>query len=56
MLRLMAMFPDADLEQVSYQQLYEWIVALPSFADDPDLVNEGILKDILREWYEEVSG
>lgn len=56
MLRLMAMFPDADLEQVSYQQLYEWIVALPGFADDPDLVNEGILKDILREWYEEVSG
>lgn len=55
-LRLMAMFPDADLEQVSYQQLYEWIVALPGFADDPDLVNEGILKDILREWYEEVSG
>ncbi|MDI9634495.1 Fe-S cluster assembly protein IscX [Kamptonema cortianum] len=49
-------FPDADLEDVSYGQLYEWIIALPGFADDPNLVNEGILRDILREWYEEVSG
>ena len=27
----------------------------PEFADDPSLANEGILSDILREWYEEVS-
>jgi len=45
-----------DVETVGYQQLYEWVVALPTFADDPSLVNESILKDILREWYEESGG
>ncbi len=54
-LRLMELHPDADVEMVGTEQLGRWIVALPEFADDPSLVNEGILNDILREWYEEVS-
>ncbi|MFN8450666.1 MAG: Fe-S cluster assembly protein IscX [Anaerolineae bacterium] len=54
-LRLIDAFPDVDVETVGTQQLYEWVVALPDFADDPSLANEGILNDILREWYEEVS-
>ena len=54
-LRLIDAFPGVDVETVGTQQLYEWVVALPDFADDPSLANEGILNDILREWYEEVS-
>jgi FeS assembly protein IscX len=54
-MRLMEAHPDIDVESVGTEQLYRWIIALPDFADDPSLVNEGILRDILREWYEEVS-
>lgn len=52
---LMAQFPDVDLETVGLEQLRGWIVSLPDFADDPLLVNNGILNDILREWYEETN-
>jgi len=37
------------------QQLNQLIVALPDFADDPELANDGILTEILREWYEEIN-
>lgn len=52
-LDLMLHHADADLETVGVQQLYQWILALPNFADDPELANDGILNGILREWYEE---
>jgi FeS assembly protein IscX len=52
-LRLMELYPDVDVESLGTQQLYQMILALPDFEDDPDLVNEAILNDILREWYEE---
>jgi len=54
-LTLMAVYPDVDLEVLSLDKLNRWIVDLPNFADDPELVNDGILKDILREWYEEAG-
>jgi FeS assembly protein IscX len=54
-LELMARYPLIDVESVGVAQLLDWIVALPDFADDPQLVNEGILLDILREWYEELT-
>lgn len=52
-LALMEIHSGVDLEQVGLDQLYQWIITLPNFADDPILVNDGILKGILREWYEE---
>ena len=52
-LALMDAFPQFDVDSVGTQQLYEMVISLPTFADDPALVNEGILNDILREWYEE---
>ncbi|MGQ9908379.1 MAG: Fe-S cluster assembly protein IscX [Candidatus Flexifilum sp.] len=55
-LRLMETHPGVDVESVGYQQLYAWIIDLPDFADDPSLVNDSILKEILREWYEESGG
>ncbi|NDJ62705.1 MAG: Fe-S cluster assembly protein IscX [Chloroflexi bacterium] len=51
----MAMHPTVNVEAVSIDQLCQMIIELPNFADDPSLVNEGILNEILREWYEEVS-
>lgn len=54
-LRLKALYPNADVESLSLDQLYTWITALPEFEDDPLLVNDAILTDILREWYEEIT-
>ena len=52
-LALRTNYPDFDVESVGMAQLMEMIVQLPNFADDPAMVNDGILEDILREWYEE---
>lgn len=54
-LELIDKYPNADIEAVSLEELNRRIVNLSNFADDPVLVNDGILKDILREWYEETS-
>ena len=48
-------YPTIDIDDVGTQQLYQMIIELPNFEDDPALVNDGILNDILREWYEECS-
>ncbi len=55
-LALKEQHPNVDIDSVGTAQLFNWIIALPDFSDDPDLVNEGILNDILREWYEEING
>lgn len=52
-LSLSAAHPDVDLDSVGLQQLHDWVLALPNFVDDPVLVNDGILTELLREWYEE---
>jgi FeS assembly protein IscX len=54
-LSLIDTYPAVDVEQVGLDQLYHLIIALPNFADDPALVNDGILNEILREWFEEVN-
>jgi len=54
-LSLIDAHPDADLDAMGLQELHQLIVALPEFADDPALANEGILTEILREWYEEIN-
>jgi FeS assembly protein IscX len=52
---LIETYPNVDIESVGMQELNQMILALPHFADDPALVNDGILNDILREWYEEYT-
>lgn len=52
-LALMGAYPDFDVEAVGTEQLYQMILGLPNFIDDPALMYDGILDDILREWYEE---
>jgi FeS assembly protein IscX len=52
-LALMEAFPNMDVESVGTQQLYQMIIELPNFVDDSALMYDGLLNDILREWYEE---
>ena len=52
-LALLRAYPDADLDTIGLHEMYERIVRLPGFADDPALVNDAILRQILRDWYEE---
>ena len=54
-LSLVAAYPDVEIETVGLDQLYQYVTTLSDFADDPLLANEGILNEILREWYEEVT-
>jgi FeS assembly protein IscX len=54
-IRLMETYPNFDIESVGYQQLMNMIVALPDFVDDPAIATEELLRDILREWYEEAT-
>jgi FeS assembly protein IscX len=51
----METYPNADVDAIGLEQLHQYIIALPNFADDPGLAHEGILNEILREWYEEVN-
>ncbi|MFW5709682.1 MAG: Fe-S cluster assembly protein IscX [Chloroflexota bacterium] len=52
-LALIERYPDTNLDDVGIEQLFQWVIQLPGFADDPALANEDILNGILREWYEE---
>lgn len=54
-LALMEAYPNMELETLSLGDLNARIVDLPGFADDHELVNDDILKAILREWYEETG-
>jgi FeS assembly protein IscX len=51
--RLMAAYPDVDVSTVTLSAIYDWVVALPGFSDDPQLVNDDLLQAIYQEWYEE---
>ena len=44
--------PDVDLEEMSLTDLYDLILDLPEFSDDPDNVKDSDLKKILESWAE----
>jgi FeS assembly protein IscX len=52
-LALKATHPDADLQNVSLNNIFEWTIALPEFEDDPSLANDDILSAIYQDWFEE---
>ncbi len=54
-LNLMRQYPEADPSTVGTQHLLKLILALPNFADEPQLAHDDLLVDILRVWYEEVT-
>ncbi|MFQ6058112.1 MAG: Fe-S cluster assembly protein IscX [Anaerolineae bacterium] len=55
-LALMEAHPEVeDPLDVRFTDLYQWIIELEDFADDPQAVSEGKLEAIQMAWYEEVS-
>jgi FeS assembly protein IscX len=52
-LTLVQRYPDKNLEEVSLGMVYQWVISLPGFADDPMLANDEILAAIYLAWIEE---
>ena len=44
--------PEVTPDEVSLEQLRRWVLALPTFDDDPALANQAVLEATLREWLE----
>lgn len=47
--------PTVDPLDVDWATLHQWVVNLPSFADDRSVTAQYLLENIQREWYEEVA-
>ncbi len=54
-LALIDTHPEINPESVGLNELATMTEQLPGFVDDPALVNERILQDILINWYEEFN-
>lgn len=54
-LALKASRPQENLEDASLGDIFKWTIALPQFADDPELANDEILGAIYQEWFEEIN-
>jgi FeS assembly protein IscX len=52
-LELSRLHPDANLEEVTLGQIYDWTLQIKEFEDDPALCNDDILSSIYQEWFEE---
>lgn len=46
-------YPDIDPMTVSFPNLYEWVMALEGFDDDPNHCGEKVLEAIQMAWIEE---
>ena len=46
-------YPDADVVNLRFTDLWKWVQALPEFADDPNKSNEKVLEAIQAAWLEE---
>lgn len=47
--------PDVDPNGVNFVDLYNWVLALPGFSDDPKRCGEKILEAIQAAWIEEAE-
>lgn len=45
-------YPEIEIEDLTLNDLYDLILDLSDFSDDPANANDGILKKILEQWYE----
>ncbi len=50
--RLQKEHPGVDLAEVTLNMVYNWVISLPDFQDEPELANDDILEAIYQEWYE----
>jgi FeS assembly protein IscX len=48
-------YPDTDPKTVRFTDLYQWVLALPGFDDDPKRCGEKILEAIQMTWIEEAE-
>jgi FeS assembly protein IscX len=54
-LALIDQHPETDPEKVNFVDLYQWVLALPGFSDDPKRSGEKILEAIQMAWIEEAE-
>jgi len=47
--------PEQDPKAVNFVDLYQWVMALPGFSDDPKRCGERILEAIQQAWIEEAE-
>lgn len=52
---LVEKFPDVDPRAVRFTDLYEWVLALEGFDDDPKRCGEKILEAIQMAWIDEAD-
>ena len=48
-------FPDRDPKAVRFTDLYQWIIALEGFSDDPKRCGEKILEAVQMAWIDEAE-
>jgi FeS assembly protein IscX len=48
-------FPDTDPKAIRFTDLYQWVLELEGFDDDPKRCGEKILEAIQAAWMEEVE-
>ena len=48
-------YPDTDPTTVRFTDLYQWVLQLPGFDDDPKRCGEKILEAIQVAWIDEVG-
>jgi FeS assembly protein IscX len=47
--------PDVDPKSIRFTELYDWVLHLPGFDDDPKRSGEKILEAIQQAWIEDVE-
>ena len=47
--------PEVDPTKVNFVDLYNWVLALPGFGDDPKRSGEKLLEAIQAAWIEETE-
>ena len=52
---LVEKYPDVDPKSVRFTDLYQWVLDLPGFQDDPKRCGEKILEGIQMAWIEETE-
>ena len=53
-IELIEQFPDVDPESIRFTDLYDWVLALDTFDDEPNYCNERVLEAIQACWISEV--
>lgn len=52
-LELLEKYPEVNPKNLHFTELYEWVLALDDFNDDPKHCNERILEAIQQCWIDE---